>query len=235
MLWEGLSDRPFNPGQPARTQPLMYPVMCIKPNECDRPPRLIWALMPSCAHLCDVPYDRSRGQRSHGPLITIWHCITSCSQSKPDRVELSVRLLLGFFSCLREGRWGHKLQTKILLHSHQLQHCKTTVVKALKFWFHRGDWWNRAGTKVGLIQLHRSQYYPNTTYRLKKGCLWATHCLMDTHPALFCVAYWNGCRVKPWRRVRKVKGMRSGLIFLENTAKYWVKQIVKCHCKKILY
>lgn len=108
-------------------------------------------------------------------------------------------------SSLGEGSWGHKLQTEIVLHSHQLQHCRTTIVKALKFWFHRGDWWNREGTKVGLIQLHRSQYYPNTTYRLKHCCLWATRCLMDIHPLLCYVGYWNGCRVKPWRGGRKVK------------------------------
>lgn len=119
-------------------------------------------------------------------------------QSKPDRAELSVRPLLGF-SSLGEGRWGHELQTEIMLHSHQLLHSKTTIVKALKLWFHRGDWWNREGTKVGLIQLHRSQYYSNTTYRLKDGRLWAALCLMDTHPDLRWVGYWDGCRVKPPR------------------------------------
>lgn len=181
--------------------------MCIEPSECDRPPRLIWALMPSCAPLCDAPYDHHRGLRSLGPLKTIGDCTTSCRLSVNARQESSCQSdRCRDFSSLREGRWGHKLQTEIMLHSHQLQHCKTTIVKALKFWFHRGDWWNREGTKVALIQLHRSQYYPNTTYRLKHGCLWATRCLMDTHPALYCVGYWNGCRVKPWRGGRKVKG-----------------------------
>lgn len=122
-------------------------------------------------------------------------------QSMPGKSRAVSQTAAGIFPAS-----GHRLQTEIMLHSHQLQHCKTTIVKALKFWFHRGDWWNREGTKVALIQLHRSQYYPNTTYRLKHGCLWATRCLMDTHSALYCVGYWNGCRVKPWRGGRKVKG-----------------------------
>lgn len=181
--------------------------MCIKPNECDRPPRLIWALMVSCAPLCDAPYDHQRGPEITRPLKTIrGPCTTSCRLSVKAGAELScLSDCCWVCSSLREGSWGHKLQTEIMFHSHQLQHCRTTIVKALKFWFHRGDWWNREGTKVGLIQLHRSQYYPNTTYRLKHCCLWATRCLMDIHPLLCYVGYWNGCRVKSWRGGRKVK------------------------------
>lgn len=200
--------------------------MCIKPNRCDRPPRLISALIPFCAPLCGATYDCHTGLRSVGPFRTSWDCTTSCTLSKLARVELSVRLLLGFFS-LGEGGRGHELQTEIMLHSHQLLHSKTTIVKALKLWFHRGDCWNREGTKVGLIQLHRSQYYSNTTYRLKDECLWSARCLMNAHPALHWVGYWvwmvagpeHGDEAGHWRKRNQVQ-----LMFLKkNVAKklYW--------------
>lgn len=86
---------------------------------------------------------------------------TPCMPAVRTRQSWAVGWATAGISNLGEGSWGHELQT------HQLLHSNTTIVKALKLWFHRGDWWNRDGTKVGLIQLHRSQYHSNTTYRLE--------------------------------------------------------------------
>lgn len=193
--------------------------MCIKSNRCDGPPRLILALIPYCASLCDVLYDCHQGLRSVGLFRTSWDCTTSCMLSKLGRVELSVRTLLGF-SSLGVGRWGHKLQTEIMLLSHQLLCSNTIIVNALKLWFHRGDWWNREGTKVGLIQLHRSQYYSNATYRLKDECLRSACCLIDTHPSLHWVGLlvWDGCRVKQGNETCRCRDGETFNIF-KNTAK----------------
>lgn len=161
------------------------------------------ALIPSIAPRCDAPYHCHRVLRSVGPFRTIWNGKISCMLSKIGRVELSVRLLLGLFS-LCKGRQGHEPQAEIILHSHQLLLSKPTIVKALELWFHRGDWWNRKGTKVGLIQLHRSQNYSNTSYRLKDECLWPAGCLIETHPTLCWDSFGVGI-VRKWKHGNDVE------------------------------
>lgn len=192
-------------------------------NERDRPPAPIWVLTASCAPLCDATYYHcgsppsgftrapQKRPRPHGILYTV-------TQSGPQS-NCQSDLLLDCFQPRGGKDETTSYRQRLCFVSHQPQHGKTTIVIALNFWFHRGDWWNREGTKVGLIQLHTSQYNPNTTYRLRHGCLWATRRLMDTHPALECVGYWNSGSVKSWRGGKKVKRWCSSLIFLENTCK----------------
>lgn len=139
--------------------PAPTPVMCMKPNGCDRPPG---------AHLRTLPFLRtslwcsisrpaliSRAPRKRRRL----HKHPVRCQSKPGR---SLGCQSGF--CWDFPAPGREDEAR----SYRRRSCcisisSTTIVKALRLWFHRGNRGNREGTQVGLIQLHRSQYYSNTT------------------------------------------------------------------------
>lgn len=132
---------------------------------------------------CKAAYDDHRGLRSVGPLHNVLHAVSQSQESSCQSDHC-----WDFPTSGREdGATGYRRRSCSI----PISCCTATqpLSELLSYDFTEGTWWNREGTKVALIQLHRSQYYSNTTYRLKDGCLWAARCLTDTHPTLHWVDY----------------------------------------------